>query len=70
MIPQPPNNEIRQSNHYWLDHYDCDGHYFERIILQWAPSAKRWCHSGNVGTGMYVPITEYWKIVCKQDIPE
>lgn len=67
--PQPPGNEIKLANHHWLDHYDSDGHYFGRIVLQWNPGAKRWSHSGNVGTSMYVS-TRHWKYVCTCSIPE
>lgn len=69
-IPKPSGNELRMANHHWLDHYDYDGHYFGRVILQWCPVAQKWAHSGMVGTNSYVHVTEYWKYVCKQEIPE
>ena len=69
-IPQPPNQFLKTGEHHWLDHYDCDGHYFGRVILQWAPSAKQWVHSGNLATGQYVFVTEYWQYVCHQPMPE
>ncbi len=69
-IPRPPGYEQKQGEHHWLDIFDCDGHYFGRVILQWAPSAQKWCHSGNLGTGMYCEqVNEYWKYVCKQEMP-
>ena len=52
-FPTPPKHELKSANHHWLDVYDSDGHYFERVIRQWAPQAQKWCHSGNVGTGIY-----------------
>lgn len=67
--PVPPGYEIRAAGHHWLDHYDSDGHYFGRVVLQWNPAAKKWSHSGNVGTGMYV-ITSNWKYVAPCPIPE
>jgi hypothetical protein len=57
--PKPPVNMIKQAEHHWLDSYDSDGHFFGTYVLQWAPGVNRWCHSGNVGTGMYVN-TYYW----------
>jgi hypothetical protein len=69
-MPTPPLFESKQANHYWLDIFDCDGHYFGRVILQWAPGAKKWCHSGNLGTDIYVPVSEHWKLVCKQEMPD
>jgi hypothetical protein len=39
--------------HYWIQLVDSDEHYHSKIVLQWAPNAKRWCHSGNLGTDIY-----------------
>lgn len=69
-IPKPPIHHIKNAEHHWLDIFDCDGHYFGRVILQWNPGIQLWSHSGNVGTGMYVPVNEYWKYVCYQSMPE
>jgi hypothetical protein len=69
--PTPPTFQIKQAEHHWLDIFDSDGHYFGRVILQWAPSAKKWCHSGNVGTDIYLEnVDENWKYVCKQEMPK
>lgn len=67
--PQPPTKHIRTADHHWLDRYDIDGHFHHRVVLQWNPSAKRWSHSGNVGTGIYVN-TQYWRYVAPCLIPE
>lgn len=57
--PIPPKWHARTAEHHWLLNTDMDGHTFGLVVLQWCPSARRWTHSGNVGTGMYVP-TKYW----------
>lgn len=67
--PKPPINHIRFAGHHWLDDYDSDGHFFERVVLQWNPGAQRWSHSGMVGTGSYVN-TSYWRYVGPCPIPE
>lgn len=58
--PVPPNKYIKGGYHHWLEKYDCDGHFFGLIVLQWNPGAKRWSHSGNLGTEWYIN-TENWK---------
>lgn len=67
--PVPPGYEIRAGGHHWLDRYDSDGHYFGRVVLQWNPGAKKWSHSGNVGSNMFVN-TSNWKYVAPCPIPE
>ena len=67
--PKPPTKYLRTADHHWLDDYDCDGHYFGRIVLQWNPGAERWSHSGMVATGSYVD-TKNWRYVCHCPIPE
>lgn len=67
--PQPPTKHIRTADHHWLDAYDIDGHYKYRAVLQWNPGAKRWSHSGQVGSGCYVN-TEYWVYLGYCPIPE
>lgn len=67
--PTPPANMMKMAEHHWLDNYDSDGHYFGTFVLQWAPGANRWCHSGNVGTGMYVN-TQCWKYNSHCKMPE
>lgn len=64
----PPNNELKLANHHWLEVWDSDGHFFEFVVLQWNPVAKRWSHSGNVATGLYVN-TEGWRYSCKCPLP-
>lgn len=70
MIPQPPGWMAMQAGHHWLDHFDSDGHFHGTVVLQWAPSAKKWCHSGNVGTGMYVDVTEHWRYSAECPMPD
>lgn len=68
--PKPAKNaDLRLAGHHWLDCYDIDGHFHQRVVLQWNPSAKRWSHSGDVGTGIYVN-TQYWRYVAPCPIPE
>ena len=57
--PKPPVGHDRLAGHHWLDVYDGDGHYFGTRVLQWNPGAKKWSHSGEVATGLYVETT-YW----------
>lgn len=67
--PVPPMNHIRGAEHHWLEKIDCDGHSSGFIVLQWNPSAKRWSHSGCVGTGGYID-TKYWVYKGYCPIPE
>lgn len=67
--PRPPGREIRLAGHHWLDDFNMDGQFCGRVVLQWNPGAKRWSHSGMVGTGSYVD-TSYWKYVGPCPIPE
>lgn len=64
--PVPPKWHIRLAGHHWLLKKDMDGHIYGLIVLQWCPSARRWSHSGNVGTDIYVP-TKYWEY--KEECP-
>lgn len=56
--PVPPKNQ-RSAGHHWLEKRDIDGHTFGLVVLQWCPGAKRWSHSGHVGSDIYVD-TSYW----------
>ena len=67
--PKPPSKYLRTAEHHWLDIFDGDGHFFGMVVLQWAPGAQRWCHSGNVGTGMFVP-TQNWRYKTHCQMPE
>lgn len=58
--PAPPN--IKMADHHWLEVMDSDGHSFGLVVAQWNPGAKRWSHSGNVATGMYLD-TQLWRYV-------
>jgi len=69
-FPKPPATEIKFAHHYWIDHYDSDGHYHGCTVLQWAPGANQWCHSGNLATGMYVYVSEHSKINSKAEMPQ
>ena len=60
--PVPPGHLARLAGHHWLIETDFDGRRGGMIVLQWNPSAKRWSHSGNVGTGTYLNI-EGWEYV-------
>lgn len=67
--PVPPPKHIRGAEHHWLEKKDCDGHSAGFIVLQWNPFAKRWSHSGCVGTGGYID-TKYWIYKGYCPIPE
>jgi hypothetical protein len=67
--PFPPGHHIRLADHHWLERCDCDGHSFGLVVLQWNPGAKRWSHSGYVGTGFYVDTT-YWKYIAICPLPD
>lgn len=64
----PPGHHVRGAGHHWLEILDCDGHSFGICVLQWNPGARKWSHSGNVGTGMYVD-TRYWRYVAECPLP-
>jgi len=66
--PSPPTYQVKMAGHHWLEHMDMDGHSFGVVVLQWNPGAKRWSHSGNVGTGIYVD-THHWRYVGPCSIP-
>jgi hypothetical protein len=57
----PPIKYLKTADHHWIDKYTYDGEYQETVVLQWAPGAQKWCHSGEVGTGIYAYIGENWK---------
>lgn len=57
--PLPPKQYWRGAEHHWLEKFDCDGSSSGLIVLQWNPGAKRWSHSGYVGSGIYVD-TKNW----------
>lgn len=65
--PIPPNTKTAE--HHWLEVFDSDGHSFGLVVLQWNPGAKRWSHSGDIGTGIYVN-TYGWKYIAKCPMPE
>lgn len=67
--PQPPVNQARFAEHHWLQQITYDGHYGSVIVLQWNPSAKRWSHSGDVGTGVYVD-TGGWRYLGPCEMPD
>lgn len=52
--PVPPIWHAKTADHHWLEIVDSDGHSTGLVVLQWNPQAKKWSHSGNVGTGIYV----------------
>lgn len=58
--PVPPNPKV--ADHHWLEEMDGDGHSFGLLVAQWNPGAKRWSHSGNVGSGVYL-YTQHWRYV-------
>ena len=66
--PAPPLKYSKSAGHHWLDAFDCDGHYKGRIVLQWNPGAKRWSHSGHVGSNIYVN-ARYWKYIGHCEMP-
>lgn len=65
----PPANRLKAAEHHWLEVLDTDGHSFGLVVLQWNPGAKRWSHSGQVGTGRYVD-TSYWRYVGPCPMPD
>ena len=52
-IPTPVGHYKKMALHWWVDLYDYDGRYTETVCLQWAPNARMWCHSGDLGTGIF-----------------
>jgi hypothetical protein len=66
--PAPPGWKAKYAEHHWLEHIDIDGHGRGVVCLQWNPGAKRWSHSGQVGTGMYVD-TLGWRYVAECPLP-
>lgn len=67
--PVPPAKYYRGADHHWIQKFDCDGHQGDCVCLQWNPSAKRWSHSGYVGSGIYVE-TKGWKYVAHCPMPD
>lgn len=67
--PVPPIRFFRGAQHHWLEKKDCDGHSWGLIVLQWNPGAKRWSHSGYVGSGIYVN-TKHWVYHSHCPIPD
>lgn len=65
--PVPP--QPKDAGHHWLEDFDCDGHSFGMVVAQWNPGARRWSHSGNVATGMYLD-TRHWKYVAPCPMPD
>lgn len=66
--PKPPGHHFRLGGHHWVQEVDFDGRRGETIVLQWAPGAQRWVHSGNLATGSYVNIAG-WKYVAECPMP-
>lgn len=66
--PVPPNEYLKRSDHHWLEVLDIDGHSFGLQVVQWNPGARRWTHSGNFGTGIYLN-TECWRYVAHCPLP-
>jgi hypothetical protein len=64
--PLPPN--AKAAEHHWLEVLDIDGHSFGLVVAQWNPGAKRWSHSGMVGSGLYLE-TQYWRYVAPCPMP-
>lgn len=60
--PAPPVCMSRDAGHHWLEERDFDGHSFGYVIMQWQPTAKRWCHSGYVASGRDID-TRNWLYV-------
>ena len=67
--PQPLGHHVRLAGHHWLERLDIDGHSFGLVCLQWNPCAKKWSHSGNVGTNLYVE-TQGWRYVERCPMPD
>lgn len=67
--PTPPGWKAKIAGHHWLDKRDSDGHSFGLVVLQWNPVAKKWSHSGDCGTGIYIE-TRYWQYVSECPMPE
>jgi hypothetical protein len=65
--PVPPNPKA--AAHAWLEVRDCDGHSFGLVVAQWNPGARRWSHSGYVGSGCYLDTT-YWRYAAPLAMPE
>lgn len=66
--PVPPGHHVRLAGHHWVQEIDFDGREGSIIVLQWNPSVKRWSHSGQVATGLYVDI-KGWKYISVCPIP-
>lgn len=67
--PVPPVKYARGADHHWIQKIDYDGHVGDTVCLQWNPGAKRWSHSGYVGSGIYVE-AKGWKYVAHCPIPD
>lgn len=67
--PQPPANGMKMAGHHWIQLRDYEGRQTDLVVLQWCPGAKRWSHSGNVGTDMYVN-TKGATYFCSCPMPE
>lgn len=66
--PTPPQRFLKMAEHHWLEVLDSDGHSFGLIVLQWAPGAKHWCYSGNVGSNL-PRHTAYYRYVAHCPMP-
>ncbi len=64
----PPGHHARLGGHHWVQKIDTDGSVIDTVVLQWNPSVRRWSHSGNVGTGLYVDI-KGWKYLSVCPMP-
>lgn len=67
--PTPPAKYLKMADHHWLEVLDYDGHSFGVVVLQWNPQAKRWSHSGMVGTSIYID-TSCYKYLQYCPVPE
>lgn len=65
----PPSRYLKMGEHHWLEIVDSDGHSYGLIVLQWAPGVQRWCHSGNLGTGIYREVPSTWRYVGPCPLP-
>jgi hypothetical protein len=64
--PVPPGYHVKLAGHHWLR---LEGEYGQTVVKQWNPGAKKWSHSGNVGTEMYVDMHGY-EYVCLCPMPD
>ncbi|WP_146039558.1 MULTISPECIES: hypothetical protein [unclassified Variovorax] len=60
---------MKTAEHHWLEVKDMDGHSFGLVVAQWNPGARKWSHSGNVGTGLYLN-SDYWRYVAPCPMPD